>query len=148
MTKEVHQDVVSSILRLSRVIRRRPHNQTTNTKRFPGQFRMLRMIDHQPGMTAAKLAEQLDIRPASVSEAIKKLAESNLLEKKQIPEDKRKQGLHVTALGKEMLLQNKAVRQQDIAAVEEILTQDEREMFIGLCEKLIEGLQQRNDAHA
>ncbi|MBM6614580.1 MarR family transcriptional regulator [Desemzia sp. RIT804] len=140
------KDIVSSVMHLSRVLRRRSYDDTPQKKGRHGQFRILRHLLNTPGMTASELAELLDIRAASVSEVTKRLEADGLIEKRQIESDKRKQGLHLTETGHQRIEDSRQVRKKEKEIIETILNEEERETFINLCEKLTKGLQKGVDA--
>lgn len=144
--KTNQKDVIASVLHLSRVLRRNQHAGSNQGKGGHGRFRILRQLEANAGMTAAELAEKMDIRPASVSELIGLLVRENLVEKRTIPSDKRKQRLYITEEGRQLLQQFAASREQSRKRIEMILTREEQAMFLELCDKLIMGLNEGDDA--
>lgn len=69
-------------------------------KHFSSQQRVLGILKkHNGEMTTSQLAEELDIRPSSVSELIKKLEKSGFVTRKKDEKDKRVTLIHLTVSG-------------------------------------------------
>ena len=69
-------------------------------KHFSSQQRVLGILKkHNGEMTTSQLAEELDIRPSSVSELIKKLEKSGFVTRKKDEKDKRVTLIHLTESG-------------------------------------------------
>ncbi|MDD2727955.1 MarR family winged helix-turn-helix transcriptional regulator [Malikia sp.] len=74
----------------------------------PVEFSVLTLIGHNPGITARQLCATLDLQPPNLVGMIKGLEKRSLLEKRDHPNDRRAQGLHLTAEGESQLEQAQA----------------------------------------
>ena len=74
----------------------------------PVEFSVLTLIGHNAGITARQLCATLDLQPPNLVGMIKSLEKRSLLEKRDHPNDRRAQGLHLTAEGESQLEQAQA----------------------------------------
>ena len=68
----------------------------------PVDFSVLTLIAHNPGVTSRQLCAELDILPPNLVGMIKNLDKRGLIERKPHPSDRRAQGLHLSAEGKQL----------------------------------------------
>jgi DNA-binding MarR family transcriptional regulator len=68
----------------------------------PVDFSVLTLIAHNPGATSRQLCAELDILPPNLVGMIKNLDKRGLIERKPHPSDRRAQGLHLSAEGKQL----------------------------------------------
>ncbi|MCD1024235.1 MarR family winged helix-turn-helix transcriptional regulator [Enterococcus sp. SMC-9] len=86
--------------RLNRLMRRRLKHKTKKEEFSFGQNRLLRILARHEGHSQKELAEMMHIRPASLSELLKKLSQKGYLIKKQNETDRRITNYFLTAEGK------------------------------------------------
>ena len=102
------------------------------------RFTLLMLLRHCPeGMlTPAGLAERTGVTRATISGLVDILERDGLVERTPSPEDRRQTFVEPTAAGLEYLERIQPVYQRWIKSVIEPLTQNERELLVGLLEKV------------
>jgi len=79
------------------------------------QWKVLFRLDRQPGLRQIELADMLDIEPITLSRIVDRLEESQLVQRRPDPADRRAWRLHVTAQAQPLIAKLKAVA-ADLAA--------------------------------
>lgn len=100
------------------------------------QKRILIILQETGGMTQRELTERLGIQPGSVSEVIGKLEHAGLLVRSPGSADRRTVDLKLTEAGRmqaEAAAEQRRIRHQEMFAC---LSEEEKEILIGLTEKL------------
>ncbi len=134
-------DVLGSALKLVRMMKRRERPEGGSSR---GMLRMLSVLGRSPGISPKELAERLEIRPASLSERIARMESEALVRRDAHPEDQRRVQLFILPAGEKMLMEAKAVREEDRRLVSEVLSEDEQKMFCAISEKLISELEKQD----
>lgn len=134
-------DVLGSALKLVRMMKRRERPEGGRSR---GMLRMLSVLGRSPGISPKELAERLEIRPASLSERIARMESEALVRRDAHPEDQRRVQLFILPAGEKMLMEAKAVREEDRRLVSEVLSEDEQKMFCAISEKLISELEKQD----
>lgn len=134
-------DVLGSAMKLVRMMKRRERPEGGRSR---GMLRMLSVLGRNPGISPKELAERLEIRPASLSERIARMESEALLRRDAHPSDQRRVQLFILPAGEKMLMEAKAVREEDRRLVSEVLSVDEQKMFCGISEKLIKELEKQD----
>lgn len=98
-----------------------------------GQAKILSILKEQPAISQKDLIAQLDMKPQSASELIKKLEKKGLIIREKLAEDKRIFLIQLTPLGKQEA--EKGGEFQSIAL--NSLTLDEKEQFSNILDKII-----------
>lgn len=88
-----------ALLRLARELRREIHSIGVTG----GQVALLIAVKYAPGIGVRELAAQERMSPAAISKAITKLEQQGLVERRALPGDKRRVGLHVSEKGHQVL---------------------------------------------
>ncbi|MEO0485791.1 MAG: MarR family transcriptional regulator [Pseudomonadota bacterium] len=104
------------------------------------QWRILVMMDTEPGITASEIVRQTKIDKAMVSRAIKKLAEDGLITVDVSDADQRQHVLQFTPRGRtsyERAWPHMIGRQNTLIAA---ITQDEHDQFLDTLDKLEDAL--------
>lgn len=128
-------DVIS---RLGRMTRRGHRRHGHGHGR--GSMRILRVIKHEGPIGSKELAEKLDIRPASLSEALDKLEDRNQIVRTTDPTDKRKTIISLSEEAKEKMAKRKEHHDEREELLLSVLTPTEQETFITLANKMIDAL--------
>lgn len=102
-----------------------------------GQNRVLAILMMQDGTTQKDLAYLLGIRPQSLSEALDKLESSQLVERRQNEEDKRMVNVFLTEAGRRRAEKVAEDRKKNAADVFSVLTDEEKEQFATIMDKII-----------
>lgn len=134
-------DVLGSAMKLVRMMKRRERPEGGRSR---GMLRMLSVLGRNPGISPKELAERLEIRPASLSERIARMESEALVRREAHPSDQRRVQLFIMPAGEKMLMEAKAVREEDRRLVSEVLSEDEQKMFCDISEKLISELEKQD----
>jgi DNA-binding MarR family transcriptional regulator len=79
------------------------------------QWKVLFRLDRRPGLRQIELADMLDIEPITLSRIIDRLEESELVERRADPKDRRAWRLHVTARAQPLIAKLRAIADDMIA---------------------------------
>lgn len=103
-----------------------------------GTGRILSKLVHQgDGISQAALAEKMNIRPQSLSEALAKMEERGWIERRPNPQDKRGTLVYLSEQGREQEEQLSARRRAAAEQLLSALTEDEKELLGGLLDKIL-----------
>lgn len=102
-----------------------------------GQNRVLAILMMQDGTSQKDLAYLLGIRPQSLSEALDKLEASELVVRRHNEEDKRVVNVFLTDAGRRRAEKVAEDRKKSAADVFSVLTEEEKEQFAAIMDKLI-----------
>lgn len=109
------------------------------TYRGRGQNSILKILAGCDTMPQSELVKQLDMRPQSASEMLKKLEKRGLITRCQSETDKRVIDLRITEQGKQMYEQS-----EDFTPIAlGILSDEEKQQFANILDKLTEELQKK-----
>jgi DNA-binding MarR family transcriptional regulator len=97
---------------------------------YRGQQFVLRALWHEEGVTHSELAERLNVHPATVSNALKRMERAGFLERRPDLEDQRVSRVYLTGAGREIR-----------GAVERVWAELEEETFHGFSEEERETLE-------
>lgn len=134
--KETNQ-VLDTVMSISRTMKRR---RGRGHHRPRGGFRILRVLESEGPMVSKDLAEKLDIRPSSLSEALDRLQEKGLIERTPDQDDKRKVTISTTDKVKEMKFKRQEKQDEYQTIITNALTKEEQDEFIRLGNKIVEAL--------
>jgi DNA-binding MarR family transcriptional regulator len=79
------------------------------------QWKVLFRLDRKPGLRQIELADMLDIEPITLSRIVDKLEESELVERRPDPSDRRAWRLHVTAKARPLIVKLRGVADEMVA---------------------------------
>ena len=79
------------------------------------QWKVLFRLDRQPGLRQIELADMLDIEPITLSRIVDKLEESELVERRPDPSDRRAWRLHVTAKARPLIAKLRGIADEMVA---------------------------------
>ena len=79
------------------------------------QWKVLFRLDRRPGLRQIELADMLDIEPITLSRIVDRLEESELVERRADPADRRAWRLHVTARAQPLIAKLRAIADDMIA---------------------------------
>lgn len=102
-----------------------------------GQNRVLAILMMQDGTSQKDLAYLLGIRPQSLSEALDKLESSELVERRQNPDDHRVVNVYLTDAGRRRAEKVAEDRKKSAADVFSVLTDEEKEQFAAIMDKIL-----------
>ncbi|WP_026368943.1 MarR family winged helix-turn-helix transcriptional regulator [Aminiphilus circumscriptus] len=132
MPKEA-DDLMEHIARLFRMVRRRPTDEQCLSR---GAHRLLHLVLQNEGIRTTDLAERMGVRPASLTELLRRLDEGGYLRREKDENDSRVIRVFATkkAFGEHMRLE--AEHRERNARLRACLTDDEARMFCAICDKL------------
>lgn len=128
-------DVILASLKLARAMRRCPPERREYP--FPPAIgRLLECAAQNPGVSSRELCEFLDLRPSSLSEMLSRAEADGLLTRTADEADRRVQRISLTEKGRETVTEMESAREQDARRRVSCFTEEEKEQFCRLCEKL------------
>lgn len=107
-----------------------------------GQNRVLAVLMMQDGTSQKDLAYLLGIRPQSLSEALAKLEESGMVERRHNEEDRRVVNVYLTDAGRSRALKVAEDRKKNAADVFSVLTDEEKDQLAAILGKLTAKLEE------
>jgi DNA-binding MarR family transcriptional regulator len=123
MVNELAEQLRPVVMRLSRELRREVRLLGVTA----GQVSLLFAIDRQPGVGVRELAAQEHVSPAAMSRHVRGLVERGLIRREGDPTDGRRQSLHVTHEGKQIIRRVKSRRAEWLAERLRMLPEDDLE---------------------
>ncbi|KRN28596.1 hypothetical protein IV38_GL000795 [Lactobacillus selangorensis] len=109
-----------------------------------GQRRVLRILGEDDGMMQGELAEKLDIRPSSLTDLLKKMEQSEWIERRPDEADKRIVRIYLTEKGRTHLEEVKQERDNMENGLFDALNDDEKKQMAALMEKVYQDLKEKN----
>ena len=131
---EKTDDMMKSVLKLMRAMRRRPVRPAHEFP--PAVGRVLMILKDNDGVSPAELCEKMDVRPSSMSELLGRMEAHGLVERKENEADKRATKVLLTDKGREgveKMASKFGAENEKLAAC---FTEDELQTFCALCDKL------------
>ncbi len=127
----------NALQRLTRQIRRASH-QAIREKGglYHRQAYLLHLIAKKNGANQRDLAEQMDIRPSSMTEMLMKLEESGFITRKQDEQDQRMMRNYLTVTGRREVEQLIAIHDDFADSLFNTLSEEEKEQMVTIIEKL------------
>lgn len=136
----------NALSRLGRQIHRMEHR--TAHRGLRGRFRMHRgqthlllLISLKNGASQRDLAEQMDVRPSSMTEMLLRMEADGLITRKQDESDQRIMRIFLTKAGEEAARQSSGAALDLAASLFECLTAEEQDQMLALTEKLNSNLE-------
>lgn len=127
-------DIMKSVLKLMRAMRRRP--QRPEHEFPPAVGRMLLTLNANDGASPAELCECMDVRPSSMSELLSKMEENGLVSRVSNENDKRATKVFLTETGKSSVLRMEDKYREDMAKFSACFMEEELVQFCELCDRL------------
>ncbi|MHC6178652.1 MarR family winged helix-turn-helix transcriptional regulator [Clostridium sp. JNZ X4-2] len=142
MSKTNLNNLYRALHRLNRQMHRTAHGGIHSKGGFHhGQANLLTLILKNDGASQRILAEQLDVRPSSMTEMLSKMEQSGLITRKQGKDDQRVMHIYLTEEGrkaaKEIIENTNAFTESIFSALTEI----EKEQMLAITEKLCTSLE-------
>ena len=141
---ENKNDIMRSVLKLMRAMRRRPIPQEHEFS--PAVGRMLLTLKANDGVSPAELCEFMDVRPSSMSELLAKMEENGLIRRASNENDKRATKVFLSETGTEAVNRIEADFAANAAKFSECFTEEEKVQFCALCDKLSAHLEELSAA--
>lgn len=127
-------DIEEEIARLSRMMRRQKGGGALH---LGGGKRLLEIVIAEDGIRASSLAQRLNIRPSSLTDALNRMEVHGLIERRHDEEDSRVTCVHATEKGVRKFEDHKNEHDAWSAALSGCITREEKEQFFAISEKII-----------
>ena len=140
--KTVNRDteVILASLKLARAMRRCPPERGGNP--FPPAVgRLLDCAAKNPGVSSRELCEILDLRPSSLSEMLARAEAEGLVVRAVDETDRRVQRITLSEKGRRLITDMETARDLDARKKTACFTEEEKEQFIALANKLSEHME-------
>ena len=130
-----NSDVILAALKLARAMRRCPPERREYP--FPPAVgRLLVCAADNPGVSSRELCELLDLRPSSLSEMLSRAEADGFLTRTVDEADRRVQHITLTEKGRRAVEEMEAARDQEAQKKTACFTEEEKQQFCILCDKL------------
>ena len=130
-----NSDVILAALKLARAMRRCPPERREYP--FPPAVgRLLVCAADNPGVSSRELCELLDLRPSSLSEMLSRAEADGFLTRTVDEADRRIQHITLTEKGRRAVEEMEAARDQEAQKKAACFTEEEKQQFCALCDKL------------
>lgn len=130
----------SMLHRLTRQMHRFYHTSEHKHGLYHGQSHLLQTIAKGDGIVQRDLAELIDMRPPSITEAIGRMEELHYIWRKQDEKDQRLMHIYLTDKGKEIVKDTVLAEQKFADTLFEGLTEEEIETMLSITSKLCNSL--------
>lgn len=100
------------------------------------QYNVLDILDKQGSKTTKELAEIRGISQAGISKLTKRLLEKGYIAQERRKTDRRNYDIIITQMGKDFLTRSEKFRNKIMNLIENTLTEEELDCFVGLCKKI------------
>ena len=134
----------STLRRLSRQMHRFSHKVEHEQEHFSRQAALLRLIAQNDGIVQRDLAEIMDMRPSSMTEALTKMEQQDLIVRRQDQKDQRLMHVWLTDAGKKTAAQAVKPEEDFTNALFQDLTDAEMEQMLAITAKLCDSLDALN----
>lgn len=125
--------------------RRRHHAQNSDKPKFCGYGHILDVLSKNDGLSQREIAELLNIRPQSASEAIASMEGQGLIEKRPNEQDKRSSLIYITQEGGQRQIDLRNERIENARRIFDPLTDCEKETLLKLLKKVADALQEKKE---
>ena len=143
---ELEHEIMKCVVRIASGGRRRHHPAPGADKpKFCGYGRVLDVLCKKDGVSQREIAELLNIRPQSASEAIGSMEGQGLVEKRVNEQDKRSSLVYITQVGRERQIALRNERIENACRVFEPLTTEEKETLLTLLNKVATALDENKE---
>lgn len=143
---ELEHEMMKCVIRIASGGRRRPpHPPKHGAHKCHGYGHILDLLSKNEGLSQREIAEALNIRPQSASEAIASMEGQGLVEKRANEQDKRSSLIYITQEGRQ---QQVALREERIRNAQRIfapLSDEEKETLFALLHKTAAALQENKE---
>ena len=134
-------DVILACLKLARAMRRCPPEHREYP--FPPAVgRLLDCASKNPGVSSRELCEILDLRPSSLSEMLTRAETDGMVIRTVDKADRRIQRITLSEKGQRIIAELEAARDLDARKRTSCFTEEEKEQFCALCNRLSEHMEQ------
>ena len=143
---ELEHEIMKCVVRIASGGRRRhPHPPKPDKHQFRGYGLILDVLSKNDGVSQREIAEMLNIRPQSASEAIASMENQGLIEKQTNELDKRSSLVYITQAGRDRQIALRNERIENARRIFEPLSDDEKDTLLALLNKVAAALQENKE---
>ena len=143
---ELDHTIMRRVMRIASQSRRKPpHTHGADAHKCRGFGHILDLLSQNDGLRQQQIAELLDIRPQSASEAIANMEQAGLIRREPDVQDRRSSRIYITPEGQQRQAELLARRIENARRVMAPLTEEEKETLLALLEKVTEALQNKEE---
>lgn len=133
----LEDQIMRGIVRIAHGARRRPKDEPREQRgKCRGFGHILDLLIGQDGLTQQQIADKMDIRPQSASEAISAMENQGLLIRKINEQDRRSCRIYITPAGRMQQAELSNMRMENAKRIFSPLTEDEKNTLLQLLEKV------------
>ena len=138
--------IMRRIMRIASQSRRKPsHPSREGMPKCRGFGHILDLLSQNDGLRQQRIAELLDIRPQSASEAIANMEQAGLVRRETDEKDRRSTRIYITSEGQQRQAELLAHRMENARRVLAPLTDEEKKTLLMLLEKITDALQENKE---
>ena len=143
---ELEHTIMRRVMRIASQSRRKnPQTSGQDGHRCRGFGHILDLLSQNDGLRQQQIAELLDIRPQSASEAIANMEQAGLVRRETDEQDRRSVRVYITPEGQLRQAELLARRIENARRVLLPLTEEEKKTLLRLLEKVTEALQENKE---
>ena len=143
---ELDHSIMGRIMRIASQSRRKlPHLPQGECPKPHGFGRVLDLLSENDGLRQQQIAELLDIRPQSASEAISSMEQAGLIRRQTDEQDRRSSRIFITPEGQKRQTEILAHRRENARRVMAPLSDEEKQTLLMLLEKVTDALQETKE---
>lgn len=110
--RSLRREFLSTLIETSRHLRHFVDRRARRLGLTGAQLRLLAKLRRNEGATQAELANEMEMRPISLSALVDKLAQQGLVERRADENDRRINRLHLTSAGRDLALKIDGFREE------------------------------------
>lgn len=129
---EVFRQLFCLIGEIHHVALKKPANKAN----FRGQGRLIHLLAHNQDVSQRELANLAQVKPGSISEVLERLEKAKLVKRWRDDSDRRIVRVRLTDKGEQLWQENRATRHQFEKKMLQTVTDNERETFIRVIQKM------------
>jgi DNA-binding MarR family transcriptional regulator len=133
-------ELYTELHRLGRQLHRVSHREWREHGHYREQSRFLRLIQEHDGIIQRDLAEEMDVRPSSMTEMLARMEALGLIRRVQDEKDQRAVHIYLTDAGRAMAGESAGTTEALVSEMFKNMTEEEIGTMLALTKKLAEGL--------
>lgn len=139
------RELLGKLRRLTNIIQRARTQEFSNHdfNMMDGKGRLLSVLKQKDGLTQRELCEELDIRPSSVGELVRKLEANNLVIRQNNEDDRRVMNVYLTESGRKLVEGTSSEQTEIQAYLFKDVSEEEKDVFARVLKKMIISLEEK-----
>ncbi len=145
---ELEHTIMRRVMRIASQSRRKRSAMPTGERhKCRGFGHILDLLSGNDGLSQQQIADALDIRPQSASEAIANMEQAGLVRREANTQDRRSTLIYITPEGKQRQAELLYERIRNAKRVLSPLNEEEKRTLLALLEKVTDALQETKEEH-